>query len=92
LIQGVIFMREKLETLPMAQLRELAKAQGIKSSGIRKAELIDLLVEAAEKKPENKPQEIHSLAAKPAAGLQDSDMSSEKPAAEAVKPAAFKES
>ena len=80
-------MREKLETLPMAQLRELAKAQGIKSSGIRKAELIDLLVEAAEKKPENKPQEIHSLAAKPAAGLQDSDTSSEKPAAEAVKPA-----
>ena len=56
-------MREKLETLSMVQLREFAKAEGIKASGIRKNELIDLLVEAAEKKPENKPQEIHSQAA-----------------------------
>ena len=81
-------MREKLETLPMAQLRELAKAQGIKSSGIRKAELIDLLVEAAEKKPENKPQEIHSLAAKPAAAAQNAETSEAKLSAQAVKRAA----
>ncbi len=43
-------MREKLNTLPLTELRELAKAQGIKgSSGLRKAELIDLLCQAAEK-------------------------------------------
>ncbi|MBR2531544.1 MAG: transcription termination factor Rho [Lachnospiraceae bacterium] len=59
-------MREKLETLSLTQLRELAKAQGLKTTGLRKAQVIDLLVEAAEKKPEYKPQEIHSLAAAPA--------------------------
>jgi len=59
-------MREKLETLSLAQLREFGKAQGLKCSAMRKAELIDLLVEAAEKKPEMKPQEIHSAAAIPA--------------------------
>ena len=42
-------MREKLETLPLTQLKELAKSQGIKNiSGLRKAELIDRLCEAAE--------------------------------------------
>lgn len=57
-------MREKLETLPLAQLRELAKSQGLKgTSTMKKAELIDLLIEqnekggkdntAAEKKPES---------------------------------------
>ena len=44
-------MREKLITLPLTQLRELAKSQGIKgASSLRKAELVDLLCEAAEKK------------------------------------------
>ena len=43
-------MREKLITLPLTQLRELAKSQGIKgASSLRKAELVDLLCEAAEK-------------------------------------------
>ncbi len=43
-------MREKLETLPLAQLRELAKARNIKgTSTMKKGELIDLLVEEAEK-------------------------------------------
>ena len=42
-------MREKLETLPLMQLRELAKSQGIKNITIlRKAELIDMLCAAAE--------------------------------------------
>ena len=42
-------MREKLETLPLAQLKELAKAQGIKGvSAMKKAELIDALCNAAE--------------------------------------------
>ena len=58
-------MREKLETLSLAQLREFAKAENIRYSGLKKSELIDLLVEAAEKKPENKPKEVHSRAAKP---------------------------
>ena len=52
-------MREKLETLPLAQLRELAKGQGIKNvSGLRKAELIDRLCETAagENVPEEKTQ------------------------------------
>lgn len=43
-------MREKLATLPLVQLRELAKGQGIKNiSALRKFELIDALCEAAEK-------------------------------------------
>lgn len=43
-------MREKLETLPLVQLRELAKAQGLKgASGLRKAELIELLCAEADK-------------------------------------------
>ena len=49
-------MREKLETLPVAELRELAKAQGLKGvSSMRKAELIELLCRQAEKNPQVKP-------------------------------------
>ena len=58
-------MREKLSTLSVATLREFAKSQGLKANGLKKSELIDLLCEAAEKNPENKPPEIHSRAAKP---------------------------
>jgi len=44
-------MREKLETLPLIQLRELAKSQGIKNiTVLRKSELIDKLCEAAERR------------------------------------------
>lgn len=43
-------MREKLETLPLSQLKELAKSRGIKGiSTMKKGEIIDLLVEEAEK-------------------------------------------
>ncbi len=46
-------MREKLETLPLAQLKELAKSQGIKGvSALKKAEIIDALCDAAEKQQE----------------------------------------
>ena len=46
---GEYCMREKLQTLPLAELKELAKAQGIKGgSTMRKAELIDALCMAAE--------------------------------------------
>ncbi|MCC2879733.1 transcription termination factor Rho [Lachnoclostridium pacaense] len=52
-------MREKLQTLPLAELKEMARNQGIKGiSSLRKAEIIDLLCEAAEKNPEVKPTEI----------------------------------
>ena len=61
-------MREKLKTLTLVQLKELAAAQHIKVSGLKKAEVIELLCEAAENHPENKPQEIHSLAAAPRDG------------------------
>ncbi|MBQ9443173.1 MAG: transcription termination factor Rho [Lachnospiraceae bacterium] len=43
-------MREKLATLPLVQLKELAKSQGLKgTSTMKKAELIDALVAEAEK-------------------------------------------
>lgn len=52
-------MREKLQTLPLSELKEMAKSRGIKGiSSLRKAELIDLLCQEAEKNPEVKPTEI----------------------------------
>ena len=52
-------MREKLQTLPLSELKEMAKSRGIKGiSSLRKAEIIDLLCAEAEKNPEVKPVEI----------------------------------
>lgn len=49
-------MREKLETLPLTQLKELAKAQGVKgASTLRKAELIDMLCKYADDNQETQP-------------------------------------
>lgn len=46
-------MREKLQTLPLVELKELAKARGIKGcSTLRKAEIINLLCEMEEGVPE----------------------------------------
>ena len=51
-------MREKLETLPLAQLKELAKSRGIKGiSAMKKGELIDILVGEAEKMEKEKERE-----------------------------------
>lgn len=48
-------MREKLQTLPLLQLRELAKAQGIKGiTGLKKAELIERLCEKEDEKTARK--------------------------------------
>jgi len=48
-------MREKLETLSLAQLKELAKGAGVRGiSALRKAELIDILVKQAEKEEKEK--------------------------------------
>ena len=58
-------MREKLQTLPLTQLRSLAKSQGIKGSGtLRKAELIEALCKAAEQ------EEIMRTAVAPPAARQ----------------------
>ena len=54
-------MREKLTTLPLSQLRELAKSQGIKYvSGLRKSELVDRLCEVAEKEKDDKTESAAS--------------------------------
>ncbi|MBQ9360872.1 MAG: transcription termination factor Rho [Lachnospiraceae bacterium] len=53
-------MREKLATLPLVQLKELAKSQGLKgTSTMKKAELIELLATEAEKEDGNKQKESH---------------------------------
>ena len=44
-------MREKLETLTLEQLREMAKEKGLKVSSKTKAEIIDLLMETYDKEP-----------------------------------------
>ena len=47
-------MREKLETRSLAELKEMAKNVGLKGiSGLRKAELIDLLCAQEEKSQKN---------------------------------------
>lgn len=44
-----MYMREKLQTLPLTELKELAKVQGIKGiSTMKKSEIIDLLCEKAD--------------------------------------------
>ena len=54
-------MREKLATLPLSQLRELAKSQGNKYvSGLRKSELVDRLCEVAEKEKDDKTESAAS--------------------------------
>ncbi len=51
-------MREKLATLPLTQLKEIAKSQGLKgTSTMKKAELIELLANEAEKREEAKAKE-----------------------------------
>lgn len=56
-------MRERYETLSMATLRDLAKARGLKGiSTLKKAELIDVMVEADRKEKEaEQPKEIQEL-------------------------------
>lgn len=50
-------MREKLKTFTLAQLKEFAKSVGIKSTGLKKEELIDRLVEYDEKQKARKDSE-----------------------------------
>ena len=47
-------MREKLNSLPLAELREIAKTNGLKGvSGLKKAELVDRLMVMAEEQKRN---------------------------------------
>ncbi len=51
-------MREKLNALPVAELREIAKSNGIKSvSSLRKQQLIDMILEESERKSSNESEE-----------------------------------
>ena len=51
-------MREKLQTLPLTELKELAKSQGMKGlSGMKKSEIIDLLCKRAEEMDTQKAEE-----------------------------------
>lgn len=72
------FMREKYETLALAQLKEIAKVRGLKgTSTMKKAEIIDLMVaederlkKEEEKKEEEKKAEAPAQAASAPAAAQ----------------------
>lgn len=54
-------MREKLQTLPLTELKELAKSQGMKGlSGMKKSEIIDLLCQRAKEMEAQKAEDIIS--------------------------------
>ena len=74
-------MREKLATLPLTQLKELAKSQGIRNiSGLRKAELIDRLCEAAAPMQAAAQKEKAPAAGNVSGGAGQEKMASERPA------------
>ena len=48
-------MREKLQTLPLAELKEIAKSQGITGiSGMKKGDLIEMLCQKEKEKEKEK--------------------------------------
>ena len=54
-----IFMREKLATLPLTELKEIAKSKGLKGvSTIRKSALIDRLIELYEEEQKNTSESV----------------------------------
>lgn len=75
-------MREKLQTLPLAELKEMAKAQGIKgANGLRKAEIIEELCRVAEQ------EEIIRTAVAPPAPRTSEQREAERPAPRQTKAA-----
>lgn len=85
-------MREKLETLSLAKLKEFAKEQEIKGYGsMRKAELIDILCEkAGEKEGKSAPADVSTGNEEPSVSAGETVNQAEEPArraAEAVKQA-----
>ena len=85
-------MREKLNTLPLAQLREIAKANGLKGiSGLKKADLIDRLMVMAEEQKQS--EEAAAKAKKePAKEVEQSRKTGGKTASRSGKKAADKNS
>ena len=85
-------MREKLNSLPLAQLREIAKANGLKGiSGLKKADLIDRLMVMAEEQKQS--EEAAAKAKKESAKeAEKSRKTGEKTASRSGKKAADKNS
>ena len=82
-------MREKLETLSLAKLKEFAKEQEIKGYGsMRKAELIDILCETAgEKEGKSAPADVSTGNEEPSVSAGEAVKQSEEPARRAAEPA-----
>ena len=81
-------MREKLNTLPLSELREIAKANDLKGiSSLKKAELIDRIMEMAEEKKNSE----RTSARKPARDAKEVK-SAKKPAQEQKKYSSDKKS
>ena len=57
-------MKEKYESLPLATLKELAKARGLKGiSVMKKAELIELMLKEDEKEKKEKQDAVKEMSA-----------------------------
>ena len=57
-------MREKYESLPVATLRDLAKARGIKGvSAAKKAEIIELMLQEDEKEKKEEKNAVKEMSA-----------------------------
>lgn len=82
-------MREKLETLSLAKLKEFAKEQEIKGYGsMRKAELIDILCEkAGEKEGKSAPADVSTGNEEPSVSAGETVNQAEEPARRAAEPA-----
>ncbi len=75
-------MKEKLQSLPVGELREIAKANGIKSvTTLRKQQLIDMILEVTEKK-ENQEEQENSHARETLEQEQKNSQDREQPAEE----------
>jgi len=73
-----VFMREKLNTLSLTQLREIAKANNLKGiSSLKKAELIDRIMEMAEEQ-KNSEEAAARKSAKAARPARDSKKSAQE--------------
>ena len=71
-------MKAKLETLSVSVLREFAKDKNIKNiSAMRKSELIEAIIAAAEGEEKNEPAEVASVVAEGEADVQNTHKTSE---------------
>ncbi len=71
-------MKAKLETLSVSVLREFAKDNNIKNiSAMRKSELIEAIIAAAEGEEKNEPAEVASVVAEDEADVQNTHKTSE---------------